>query len=80
MARLDFPNVPLVFKTSDLKEVPLPGPGFTPGTGELDIFIHSSTAVGTICLDIFPIMGCVSGMCYADVCLLGATLRQRISH
>lgn len=57
----------------------LPGPEFTPGTEEFDIFIHSSAAVGMICLDIFPIASCVSGMCYADVCLLGATLRQRIS-
>lgn len=32
-----------------------------------------------ICLDIFPTASCVSGMCYADVCLLGAPLRQRIS-
>lgn len=57
----------------------LPGPGFTPGTGELDIFIHSSAAVGMICFDIFPIASCVSGMCYADPCLLGAMLRQRVS-
>lgn len=58
----------------------LPEPGFTPGTGELDIFIPFSPAVGMLSLDIFPIAGRVSGMCYADVCLLGATLRQHISH
>lgn len=36
----------------------LPEPGFTPGTGELHIFIPFPPAVGLLCLDIFPIASC----------------------